>query len=246
MITGKNAIVTGSTKGIGLSTARALLKEGYFVFMSYYNDSKSANNVNEELSLNYTDRYRIDRVDLSDYNETMDYIMQLKKIVNYIDVLILNTTLTDKTPFEQMEFNIFEKVFRANVSIPFLLVQSFLGELKKGSDKCVVFTGSTMGIYPHGLSLSYGLSKSAEHSLALNLVKFLEPYEIRSNVVCPSFVETEMQKNKPKEIRESICQKVALHRFAESEEIVNAFLFIIKNKYMNGAILNIDGGYCYK
>ncbi len=242
----KVAVVTGSTKGIGLATTLKLLSEGYFVFMSYCNDDSNANIVSEELKVEYDGYFQIDKVDLTDYLQTMEYITLIKIKVSAIDVLILNATVTDRRPFEEMTFESFERIMRANVSIPFLLVQQLVGELSKGYDKSVVFIGSIMGAYPHAMSIAYGVSKSAEHSLTTNFVKFLEPYGIRSNAVCPGFVETEMQKDKPQSIRDSICNKVALHRFAQVPEIVDAIWFVIRYTYINGELLNIFGGYSYK
>lgn len=243
----KTAVITGSTKGIGLALSKKMLALGYRVYMSYHHDDNHADMVQKELAQCFSkDNFSIDKADLSDCDDAMRYINKLKTEVPVIDILILNATLTDRTPFEDVELKSFERVLKANVTVPFLFVQLLFPNIKKGEDRCIIFTGSAMGIYPHPLSIAYGVSKSAEHSLAKNLVKFLEPYGIRSNVVSPSFVETDMQKNKPQHIRESIYNKLSLHRFATIEEIVDAFLFVINNKYINGTVLEIDGGYCFK
>jgi 3-oxoacyl-[acyl-carrier protein] reductase len=103
-----------------------------------------------------------------------------------------------------------------------------------------------MSQYPHSVSLSYGISKAAIHSLVKNLVKFLIPYEIRVNCVAPGFVDTEWQKDKPAEVRANILKKISLKRFAKPEEIASVYLFIINNQYLNGEIIEIDGGYSYE
>lgn len=243
----KTAVITGSTKGIGLALSKKMLASGYKVYMSYFNDDNNANRVDSELSKHFGEgAFLIDKVDLSNYTDTLRYIDKLKKELVSLDVLVLNATLTDRTPFEDIDLDSFEKIMRTNITVPFLLVQSLVDSIRNSEDKCVIFTGTVMGIYPHPLSIAYGVSKSGVHSLAKNLVKFLEPYGIRSNVVSPGFVETEMQKNKPQHIRESIYDKLSLHRFATAEEIVDAFIFIINNNYINGTVVEMDGGYCYK
>ncbi len=243
----KTAVITGSTKGIGLALSKRMLTLGYKVYMTYLHDDAHAKMLHQTLSQQYDKgHFVIDKVDLSDSSKATEYIYKLKEEVTTIDVLILNATVTDRTPFEDMKLDSFEKVLRTNVTIPFLFIQSLLNNIKLSKDKCIIFTGSLMGIYPHPLSIAYGVSKSAGHALAKNLVKFLEPYGIRSNVIAPGFVETEMQKDKPMHIRESICNKLSLHRFATVEEIVDAFIFVINNQYINGTILEVDGGYCYK
>ena len=69
---------------------------------------------------------------------------------------------------------------------------------------------------------------------------------MRVNCICPGFVETEWQKKKPAEIRASIESKIALHRFATPEEIAHLTCAVLENPYVNGSIINVDGGYCYK
>jgi 3-oxoacyl-[acyl-carrier protein] reductase len=103
-----------------------------------------------------------------------------------------------------------------------------------------------MGIYPHSVSLAYGVTKSAVHALVKNLVKFLAPYGIRVNGVAPGFVDTEWQKEKPLEIRRSIEGKVSLGRFCEPEEIAEVYKMVIGNSYLTGEIIVVDGGYSYK
>ncbi|WP_443731785.1 SDR family oxidoreductase, partial [Segatella buccae] len=91
-----------------------------------------------------------------------------------------------------------------------------------------------------------GVTKSAVIALAKNLVKEFEGTDTTVNAIAPGFVDTEWQKNKPADIRENICRKTAIHRFASISEIVGAFEFCIDNAFINGSVLEISGGYCYK
>jgi 3-oxoacyl-[acyl-carrier protein] reductase len=79
-----------------------------------------------------------------------------------------------------------------------------------------------------------------------NLVKFFAVKSIRVNGVAPGFVDTEWQKNKPAEIRNSINSKLAAGRFCSPEELTDVFMLLINNGYMNGEIVVCDGGYSYK
>lgn len=66
------------------------------------------------------------------------------------------------------------------------------------------------------------------------------------NTIAPGFVDTPWHINKPAEIKESICSKTAIHMFATIEEIVDAFRFCIENPFINGSVIEINGGYSYK
>ena len=78
-----------------------------------------------------------------------------------------------------------------------------------------------------------------------NLVKFLSPYNIRINAVAPGFTISEWHKDKSEDFFDKISAKIGVHRWAEGKEIAKAYLFAIENEYLNGSILNINGGYSY-
>ena len=84
------------------------------------------------------------------------------------------------------------------------------------------------------------------NSLAQALVKEYAERGIRVNSILPGFVDTDWQKTKPSDQRQRICDKVALHRFAEPAEIAEMALSIIKSTYINGALVSVDGGYSYR
>lgn len=239
----KYAVVTGSTKGIGKQVGIDLLKKGYFVFFNYGHDGSIVESLEEELS-KISKNYKVIKNDFSSFEDIKAFVEDVKAITTVIDVLVLNAAITDRTKFEEMTMESFNNVLMTNLTAPCFLVQQFKSFIaKKGN---IVFVGAMLGKVPHALSLSYGVSKAAEHMLARYLVKVFCEDEIRVNVVAPSFVETPWQKNKPDEIRKNIENKISLHRFATPEEISDAVVFVINNTYMNGSILDINGGYCYK
>ena len=110
----------------------------------------------------------------------------------------------------------------------------------------ILFTGSQMGVDPHAMVLAYGVTKSAVHALCKNLVKVFEGTGTTINTVVPGFVETPWQKEKPEDIKQNIYKKTAIHRFATIDEIVDAFRFCIDNPFVNGSLIEVNGGYNYK
>ena len=161
-----------------------------------------------------------------------------------LDTVIFNAGITCRDRFEDMTYEDWERVFFANVHFPTFLLKRLLGSINKGGS--VVFTGSLMGILPHAMSLSYGVTKASVHALVKNLVKVLLHYGIRINAVAPGFVDTEWQKNKPAEIRRSIESKIASGRFCDPDELAGVYKLLIENSYLNGEIIIADGGYSYK
>lgn len=238
------ALITGGTKGIGKAIGKMLLEKGYSIILNYASDNKNANEVLNEFSIKYSGKVFLIKADLSSTN-TIDSIYQnLLKITSKLDVLVLNAGMTDRTNFIEIKEDIWDQVIKTNITVPFFLIQKFIKIMPINSS--IVFTGSLMGIIPHSLSLSYGVTKAAVHSLVKNLVKYLSPLKIRVNALAPGFVETAWQTKKSPEIKHRIENKIGLKRFGSPEEVADACWFLIQNNYMNGEILVIDGGYNFE
>lgn len=238
----KRALVTGGTKGIGLAVVKMLLKDGYYVTVTYGHDEKSASDF-AGLFSNVSNRFEIMKIDQgskADMKALASHILQHGSL----NCLVCNAGITLRKGITDFTDEEWEHVMQVNVNAPVFLLRDLFHSLS--NDARIVFIGSEMGIYPHGTSLAYGVTKSAIHSLAKNLIKFFEGTEITVNAIAPGFVETEWQKNKPVDIRKSICDKTALKRFATTEEIADAVRFCLNNAFVNGSIIEVNGGYCFK
>lgn len=239
----KYAVVTGSSKGIGKQIGIDLLKENYFVFFNYGHDDSVLSSLEEELSL-ISLNFKILKNDFSNINSINNFVDEISTATSKIDALILNAAITNRAPFEELSFDEWNNVLMTNLSAPFFLVQKFKKMLNKNAN--IIFIGALMGILPHAVSIPYGVSKAGIHMLCKYLVKEFCDDNIRVNTIAPGFVETPWQKNKPVDQRKRIEDKIALHRFAKCEEISDAVIFVIKNNYINGAVINIDGSYSYR
>ncbi|MGL5317704.1 MAG: SDR family NAD(P)-dependent oxidoreductase [Bacteroidales bacterium] len=240
----KLALITGGTKGIGKAVAYRLAKEGYDLLLTYSSDQLAAEACAKEITSIYQAKTVVVKADVTSLDSIATIVAQICETNRKLDAVVLNAGLTYRASFEEMEPDEWRRVFEANVHYPTFLTQKLVDHIQPGAS--IVFTGSLMGIFPHSVSLAYGVTKSAAHALVVNLVKFLAPYNIRVNGVAPGFVDTEWQKTKPAEIRKSIESKVAAGRFCTPEELTDAYMLMIDNKYMNGEVLVIDGGYSYK
>ena len=238
----KNAIVTGATRGIGLATAEMLLQEGYHVTVTYANNEASAQSCKERLSA-VSDAFEILRVDQTSKQEMHDFAMKMRE-KGHIDCIVCNAGMTSRKGLQEIDEEEWERVMQMNVNSNVYLIRDLFDCIPHGSR--IVFTGSLMGILPHSVSLSYGVTKAAVLALAKNLVKFFEDTETTVNAIAPGFVETEWQKNKPQEIRNNIYNKTAVKRFADPKEIADAVKFCINNAFVNGSVIEVSGGYCFK
>lgn len=236
----KYALVTASTKGIGKAIGKVLLEKDYYVFFNYANNDVNASLFEKEL-LAYKDKYFIIKADLSKYEGIDILINCITSVTSSIDCIILNAGDTCKVPFNEIRPEQWEKVIATNVNIPFFTIQK-MDHLLKDNGR-IIFISSHLGVFPHATSIPYSVSKAANIMLARSLVKVYKSRGITVNAVAPGFVNTDWHKTKESDHKKRIENKIALGRFAYPEEIASICAHIIENEYLNGAVLQIDGGY---
>lgn len=230
----KTAIVTGGTSGIGLGVARMLIGKGYRVYATYV-----GHDFEEKI-----DNFEAVKVDQSDRKQLYAFIERIKKQCESVDCIICNAGLSIRKSFTETTDKDWDTMMEVAVNSHYILIRELYGLIPEGSR--IVFTGSQMGLMPHAMVLAYGVTKSAVHALAKNLVKEFEGTGTTVNAVVPGFVETPWQKEKPEEIKQNIYRKTAIHRFASVDEVVDAYRFCIENPFVNGSLIEVNGGYSYK
>ncbi len=243
------AIVTGGTKGIGFAITKMLLQKGCHVIATYAYDIISAKSAMIEFK-KISKNIDIVQCDQAKSEEVNYFTSFIKQKYNHVDYLVCNAGTTLRKCFEEYTNEEWENVMQVNVNSNVYLIRDLYSLLPPIANdnihSAIILIGSMMGVYPHGTSLAYGVTKSAVHALATNLVKYFDGKNVTVNAIAPGFVETEWQKEKPQEIRNNICNKTALRRFATVEEIADAVKFCINNPYVNGSVIEISGGYSYK
>ena len=230
----KTAIVTGGTSGIGLGVAKMLLDKGYYVYTTY-------------VGADFTEKienFEPIKVDQTNREELYRFIAQIKEKCSSIDCIVCNAGMTIRKSFTETTDSDWDCMMEVAVNSHYILVRELYGLITAGSR--IIFTGSQMGLMPHAMVLSYGVTKAAVHALAKNLVKEFEGTGTTVNAIVPGFVETPWQKEKPEEIKQNIYRKTAIHRFASVDEVVDAYRFCIENPFVNGSLIEVNGGYSYK
>lgn len=230
----KYAVVTGGTSGIGLGVANMLLSKGYYVFATYVRSNFFENIENFEAI----------KTDQTNREEVYNFINYVKSKTDHLDCLHFNAGMTIRKSFTEYTDKDWDMMMEVAVNSHYIMCREFFPIIPAGSR--ILFTGSQMGLNPHGTVLAYGVTKSAVHALCKNLVKEFEGTGTTVNAVVPGFVETPWQKEKPEEIKQNIYRKTAIHRFATIDEIVDAFRFCIDNPFVNGSLIEVNGGYSYK
>lgn len=228
------AIVIGGTSDIGMGIIDMLLKRGYYVVSTY----NSTPPIISDKNIKWI------KTDLTKKDDIKKLCVSLKDVIKSVDVFIFNAGITCRKGIEKIEDEDIYNVFNVNVFSCLMLIRELFNNFVNKSK--IIVTGSQMGVSPHSTSILYGMSKECLHSMVKNLVKELECKEITINAIVPGFIETKWQVSKKQEIKDNICRKTAIHRFGSVDEVVKGFEFCLDNNFVNGSLIEINGGYCYE
>lgn len=233
----KTALVTGSTRGIGLAIGLDLLKKGYYVHFNYAHDDNTAMLLSNLLNEAYSGQFDIIKSlsgnlwsNLEDYPNT-----------HHLDCVVLNTGITDRTAFDKMEEDSWNNVLYTNLTAPIFLIQYL--EKRINPNGRIIFISSILAEISHGSSLSYAVSKAGINCAVKHLSKLFASKKVTVNAVAPGFTDTGFHKNKPADQIERIKNKILAGRFAHPVEISSMCMEIVDNPYINGQIISVDGGY---
>ena len=219
---------------MGLGVAKMLLKKGYFVYATYVGPD-----FEEEIK-----NFEAHKIDQTKREEVYQFINYVKSKTDHLDCLVCNAGVSIRRGFTEMKDSEWDMMMEVAVNSHYIMCREFYPIIPNGSR--ILFTGSQMGLHPHAMVLAYGVTKAAVHALVKNLVKEFEGTGTTVNAIVPGFVDTPWQTAKPEEIKQNIYKKTAIHRFAQIDEIVDAFRFCIDNPFVNGSLIEVNGGYCYK
>lgn len=241
----KSVIITGSSRGIGASTAIEFAKNNYNVVINYVNDFTAANNLAKELQEKYHVKTIIIKADVSKEEEVKELVNRTLKEFGKIDCLINNAGIAIDTTLEDKTVANFQKILDINLIGTYLMCKYVGQEMQKQGYGSIVNISSTNGIdsfYP--FSMDYDASKAGVISLTHNFAKYFAHY-IRVNSIAPGWVNTEMNKELDEDFIKNENNHILLGRFAEPDEIAKTIFFVADTAtYLNDSIIKLDGGRC--
>jgi 3-oxoacyl-[acyl-carrier protein] reductase len=242
-LSGKTALVTGASRGIGRSGALALAKGGAQVLVHYGRGKKEAESVVEEIRKS-GGRAEAIAADLAAPDGPHKLAKQVRAIVgDRLDILVANAGISKAAAIEDYTVEDFDNLFAVNVRAPFFLVQQLLPVMHEGSS--IVLLSSLAARAVVGRLSAYAATKGAVDTLAKHFAFVLGGRGIRVNAAAPGVVETDMSNfTKTDEGRDFTLGMQALKRLAQPDDIggVVAFLACDEARWITGATIHVDGG----
>ena len=245
-LTGKVAIITGSSKGIGLSIARGLAENGAKVVISSRKQD-AVDEVAKEFKAAGLEAIGIE-CHIGDAAQREQLVA--KTIAHYgrIDILVNNAAINPfYGPLESAEEEVFDKIMNVNVKAPWMLSNLVQPHMKASGGGSIINISSVEGIHP-GFRLGlYSMTKSAVIMLTKNQAKEWGRYGIRSNVVCPGLIKTKFSESlwSDEKLVAGYTNIIPLKRVAEPDEMAGVVMLLASDagSYMTGGVYTADGGY---
>ncbi|MFZ6005049.1 MAG: SDR family NAD(P)-dependent oxidoreductase [Actinomycetota bacterium] len=235
---GRVAIVTGSSSGIGESTAHRLADLGAHVVVN----SATSVEAGEAVVASLTTPGLYVRADISDQAQCQHLLDRTLEHFGQLDILVNNagwTTLIPHTDLDALTDEIFLKTFEVNVFGTWWLTKAAMPHLRQSPDPNVVMITSVAGLRPVGSSIAYAMSKAALNHLTKLLAKSFGP--VRVNAVAPGLVATPWTADWDA-LHAGVEALAPMHRSATPEDCAEAVISLVRNPYVTGHILVVDGG----
>ena len=240
-LTGKVALITGASYGIGMAIAKAMAANGATIVF---------NDIKQELVDKGLAAYEEAGIkahgyvcDVTDEDAVNAMVAKITEEVGHINILVNNAGVSQSTKLEDYQPEDFAGIMNLNVNALFNAIQPAVKIMRAQGGGVILNTSSMVSISGQPSGVGYPTSKFAVNGMTLSLARELGPSNIRVNGVAPGVTRTDMVAALPENMIKPLIATIPLRRVGEPEDVANAFLFLASDmaSYITGEILSVDG-----
>ena len=237
-MTGRVAIVTGGTRGIGGAISEALNAAGYQVAANYVGSTERAKEFQDRTGI------RTFRFDVGDFEDSREGVKRIEQEIGPVDVLVNNAGITRDGTLHKMSFENWDAVIRTNLTSCFNMCRHVIDGMRERKFGRIVNIGSVNGQAGQYGQVNYAAAKSGIHGFTKALAQEGAKVNVTVNAVAPGYVNTDMVRAVPEKVLEKIIERIPVGRLGETDDIVRAVLFLVADEasFMTGSTMSVNGG----
>ena len=243
LLENKTAIITGATRGIGREIAIEFAKQGAHIAFTYSSSVEAAETLELELN-NLGINAKGYQSDAANFEAAQELAKEILKEFGSIEVLINNAGITKDNLLLRISEDDFDKVIDVNLKSVFNMTKAVIRPMMKQRSGSIINMSSIVGLKGNAGQSNYAASKSGIIGFSKSVALELGSRNVRSNVIAPGFIETEMTGRLDETIVQSWRDSIPLKRGGTPKDIANACVFLASDmsSYITGQTLSVDGG----
>ena len=243
LLESKVAIITGGSRGIGKSICETFAQNGCDVAFTYNNSRDSAEALAKELNSTGI-KAKSYKSDASNFDDATKLVEDVLNDFGKIDILVNNAGIKKDNLLMRMEKSDFDSVINTNLSSVFNLTKASIKTFLKQRNGSIVNISSVVGVKGNAGQSNYSASKAGIIGFSKSIALELGSRNIRSNVIAPGFIETDMTDSLSEDVINSWKESIPLKRGGIPSDVGYACVFLASDlsSYITGQVLHVDGG----
>lgn len=243
LLSGKTAIITGATRGIGKGIAEVFAKNGCNIAFTFASSVEKAKIIENDLNA-LGIKAKAYQSDASNFEAAQKLVDDVLAEFGKIDIVINNAGITKDNLLMRMSLEDYEEVIRVNLNSAFNLTKAVVRPMMKERNGSIINMSSIVGRKGNAGQANYAASKAGLIGFSKSVALELGSRNIRCNVIAPGFIETEMTAKLDPKIVDEWRAGIPLKRGGTPDDIANACLFLASDlsSYVTGQVLSVDGG----
>lgn len=243
MLTGKVALVTGASRGIGRAIALCLAEAGADVAVNYAGNEQAAAEVVQQIEA-MGRKVAMMRADVSKAQEADQLVKDTLEQLGKLDILVNNAGITRDNLIMRMKEEEFDTVIATNLKGVFNCVKAATRPMMKQRSGRIINISSVVGVLGNPGQANYVAAKAGVIGLTKAAARELASRGITVNAVAPGFIETDMTDQLPEDVKAKMLEDIPLAKLGQPEDVAKTVLFLASadSSYMTGQTLHVDGG----
>tara|TARA_Y100000389_G_scaffold77897_1_gene74681 strand:- start:945 stop:1691 length:747 start_codon:yes stop_codon:yes gene_type:complete len=243
LLENKTAIITGASRGIGRGIAQTLAKHGCSIAFTFNTNIEAATSLVNELNTIGV-KAKAYKSNAADFDAANKLVEDVISDFNSLEILINNAGITKDNLLMRMGEEDFDEVVKVNLKSVFNMTKAVQRTFLKQRNGSLIHMSSVVGVKGNAGQANYAASKAGIIGFSKSIALELGSRNIRSNVIAPGFIETEMTARLPEDVVQGWRDGIPLKRGGKPEDVANACVFLASelSSYVTGQVLHIDGG----